>query len=266
MKNAPVNNGHLATLKDKQYLSDQLEAGKILSDVMRQMVERVNSQSFVSYLELSRFAESLIIKHNAIPTFKGFKGFPEAVCISINHELVHGIPKTIAPNPQDLVSLDFGVTFNRSVVDSAVTISAEPSKENQELIFATQNSLYKGIEAIALNSRIGVIGEAIYSSAMKSGYHVVKEMGGHGIGYNNPHEFPFIANKDVSTNGVHIQPNMTFAIEPLLYKGSDKFFLDKDGWSVYMNNNCAHFEHTIAIRRGRAEILSTFDGIEQISR
>lgn len=256
MKTAPAKSYHLATLKDPKYLSDQLEAGKILSETMRQMVEKVHSQSFASYLELSQFAESIILKYNAFPTFKGYKGFPEAVCISVNNELVHGIPKTTAPKPTDLVSLDFGVTLNQAVVDSALTISAEPSLEHQELIFVTQQSLYDGIQAIGLEVKIGAIGEAIYKSASKKGYSVVQEMGGHGLGYGNPHEYPFIANKDSKENGIRIQPNMTFAIEPLVYKGSPNFYLDKDGWSVYMNHSCAHFEHTIQVRENELEIVT----------
>lgn len=256
MKNATAKNSHLATLKDSKYFQDQIEAGKILSDVMNQMIEKVYSQSFDSYLGLSRFAESLILNYNAVPTFKGYKGFPEAICISINNELVHGIPKSTVPQPTDLVSLDFGVTVGRSVVDSALTVSAEPSPSDQELIYNTQQSLYAGIEAVRLEARVGSIGEAIHGYVSKHGYSVVQEMGGHGLGYGNPHEFPFIGNKDVSTNGIRIQPGMTFAIEPLVYKGTSNFYLDKDGWSVYMNHRCAHVEHTIQVRENEIEIVT----------
>lgn len=247
---------HIATLKDSNYFKDQEEAGKILTDTMKQMIEKVNSQSFASYLELSRFAEQNILKYNAIPTFKNYKNFPEAVCISINNELVHGIPKNITPVSTDLVTLDFGVTVNRSIVDSAVTVSAEPSDSDQELIYYTQQSLYSGIKAININDRIGIIGEAINNYITMKNYHVVTSMGGHGIGYNSPHEFPFVANKDTRTNGIHIQANMTFAIEPLVHKNSGTFSLDKDKWTVNMSTRCAHFEHTVQIHEDHLLVVT----------
>lgn len=258
MKTATTYASHVATLKDKAYFKDQDEAGKILTDTMMQMIEKINSQSFASYLDLSRFAEKNIAKYNAIPTFKGYKNFPEAVCISINNELVHGIPKNIAPISTDLVSLDFGVTVNQSIVDSAITISAEPSSDDQELIYNTQQSLYAGINAISIDDRIGSIGEAINNYILTAGYHVVTKMGGHGIGYGNPHEFPFIANRDVRTNGIRIQPGMTFAIEPLVHKQPSNLSLDKDKWTVNMSTRCAHFEHTIQIHEDHLTIVTHY--------
>lgn len=262
MKSATHHNSHIASLKDQKYFNDQTEAGKILTDVMTQMIDKINNQSFASYLDLSRFAESVILKHNAVPTFKNYKNFPEAVCISINNELVHGIPKNIAPKPTDLVTLDFGVTVNQSIVDSAITCSAEPSTDDQELIYITQQSLYAGINAIALNERVGTIGEAINEFVMTNGYYVIKEMGGHGIGYNSPHEYPFIANKDVRTNGIRIQPGMTFAIEPLVHKNPGTFLLDKDKWTVNMSTRCAHFEHTIQIYEDHLLIVTHYENFD----
>lgn len=265
MRSSHLPEYNLATIKDKKYLENQLEAGKILSEIMNKMIDKVLSQDFDTYLSLSRFAELEILKHNAIPTFKSYKNFPEAVCISINNTLVHGIPKDIKPQSTDLVSLDFGVTVEQSIVDSAITLSAEPTEEDKLLISATQKCLYNSIKQIKLENRFGSIGENIFSTAKDMGFKVVNEFGGHGIGYGNPHDFPFISNNDKSTNGIRFQPGMTFAIEPLLYRNQKNISIDNDKWSINMTERCSHFEHSVHVLQDKLIILTLnkLDSIEK---
>lgn len=225
----------------------------------------------VTTLQLDRIAEEFIRDHGAVPTFKGFPNpfgspFPASICTSVNEIVVHGIPddKTVLKEG-DIISVDCGTLLNGYNGDSCYTFCVgEIAPEVKKLLETTKASLYKGIEQAVAGNHIGDIGSVVQDFCEAEGYGVVRELTGHGIG-REMHEDPQIPNYGRRGNGVMLKAGMCIAIEPMITMGDRRIGLMPDKWSIRTIDGkpAAHFEHTIAIRRGKAEILSTFEEIEQ---
>ena len=219
----------------------------------------------ITTLELDRKAYEFIRDHKAIPAFLGYKGYPNTLCTSVNHQIVHGIPSAYVLKEGDIVSVDCGVMFNGYFGDSAYTFGVgKVSEKIRHLMKVTCESLYKGIEAAIEGNRIGDIGQAVQSHCEAAGYSVVREMVGHGLG-KSLHEAPEVPNYGKNGKGVKLQQGMVICIEPMINLGRKEIFQETDGWTI-RTSDCqpsAHFEHAIAISKGKADVLSTFHYIEE---
>lgn len=221
----------------------------------------------VSTAKLDRIAEEFIRDNQAVPGFLGYSGYPKSICTSVNEQVVHGIPSEDAIlKDGDIVSVDCGVYKNGFHGDSAYTFCVGDVKpEIVSLLRTTKESLYKGIEEAIEGKRLGDIGYAIQNHCETRGYSVVREMIGHGVG-RNLHESPEVPNYGRKGNGIMLKSGMTIAIEPMINMGRRQLIFEKDGWTTRTIDRLpsAHFEHSIAIKRGKADILSSFEYIEQV--
>ena len=220
----------------------------------------------ITPLELDRRAEEFIRDSNAIPAFKGYGDFPNTLCISLNDVVVHGIPTSKALIDGDIVSVDCGVLKNGYYGDSAYTFEiGEVPAAIKQLLMVTKESLYKGIEKAIEGMRIGDVGFAVQEHAEKFGYGVVREMVGHGIG-KNLHEKPEVPNYGKRGAGIKLMEGLVIAIEPMINLGKAPIFQDNDGWAIRTKDGkvSAHFEHTIAVKKGKADILSSFEFVEEV--
>ena len=219
----------------------------------------------ITTLELDRIAEEYIRDHGAIPTFLGYGGFPNSICTSVNEHVVHGIPNNTPLKEGDIISVDCGTQLHGFCGDSAYTFCVgEVNEKIKDLLRVTKESLYKGIEMAKEDGRIGDIGSTIQEYCEKRGYSVVRELVGHGIG-RQMHEPPEVPNYGRRGTGPKISNGMCIAIEPMINMGGKKVVFEIDGWTVRTKDRqpSAHFEHTIAIRNGKADILSTFEFIKE---
>jgi methionyl aminopeptidase len=220
----------------------------------------------VTTLELDKIAEDFIRSNGAVPGFLGYGGFPNTLCISVNDQVVHGIPSNYALKEGDIVSVDCGVLQNGYYGDSAYTFCVGKVDEKvKKLLEITKESLSLGIDSAQHGNRIGDIGFAIQQHCQKAGFSVVRKLVGHGVG-KNLHEDPEVPNFGKKGQGVLLKEGMVIAIEPMINMGNRDVVQEKDGWTIRTIDRkpSAHFEHTIAIRKGKAEILSTFDYIEEV--
>ena len=239
--------------------SNQL-VGKTLAEVAKHI--RVG----VTTLELDKIAEDFIRSNGALPGFLGYGGFPNTLCVSVNDQVVHGIPSNYALKEGDIVSVDCGVLQNGYYGDSAYTFCVGKVDEKvKKLLEITKESLSLGIDSAQHGNRIGDIGFAIQQHCQKAGFSVVRKLVGHGVG-RNLHEDPEVPNFGKKGQGVLLKEGMVIAIEPMINMGNRDVVQEKDGWTIRTIDRkpSAHFEHTIAIRKGKAEILSTFDYIEEV--
>ena len=213
----------------------------------------------VSTEEINRIAHNFIVKSGAIPTFKGYNEYPAATCISINDEVIHGIPnKKRIIRAGDIVSIDVGATFNGYVGDNAATFAAgDISPEAQRLCDTTRESLYEGIRMAVAGGRIGDIGSTIQRYCEERGFSVVREFTGHGVG-KQMHEDPSVPNFGTPGRGVRLLPGMTIAIEPMINMGGAGIRQLPDGWTIKTRDGSlsAHFEHTVAITSDGPVILT----------
>ena len=252
-----------------QYKSDEeieiqrhssLLVGKTLAEVAKVIKLGIKT------IELDAIAEEFIRDHGAVPGFKGYGGFPATLCISVNEEVVHGIPGDRELIDGDVVSIDCGTLMNGFYGDSAYTFAVGSVKEEHLLLIQrTKESLYLAIEQAISGKRIGDIGHAIQSYVEGFGYSVVRDLVGHGVG-RNLHEKPEVPNYGRRGSGIKLKPGMCLAIEPMINLGVKEVVQDKDGWTIKTADSkpSAHFEHDVAIREGKADILSTFDYIEEV--
>ena len=220
----------------------------------------------ISSLELDQIAEEFIRDNGGEPAFKGYNGFPCTLCASPNEVVVHGIPNNEPLNDGTILSIDCGVFMNGFYGDSAYTYEVgEVQKEIQMLLKVTKESLYKGIENAVSGKRIGDIGYAIQEHAENNNYGVVREMIGHGIG-KNLHESPEVPNYGRRGSGIKLKKGLVIAIEPMINMGTRDIMQHSDGWTITTLDKkpSAHFEHTVVVREGEAEILSSFKEIEKI--
>ena len=223
----------------------------------------------VTTLQLDRIAEEFIRDNGAVPTFKNFPNpfggpFPASICTSVNDVVVHGIPSaTTILREGDIISVDCGTLLDGYNGDSCYTFAVgEITDEVRHLLETTKESLYKGIAQAVAGKRVGDIGAAVQECCEREGYGVVREVTGHGIG-RQMHEDPQIPNYGNRGSGPQLKAGMCIAIEPMITMGKREVWLDKDRWTIRTRDGkpAAHFEHTVAIRRGEAEILSSFDDI-----
>ncbi len=221
----------------------------------------------VSTAQLDKVAEEFIRDHGAVPGFLGYGGFPKSICTSVNDQVVHGIPsEKVILKEGDIISVDCGAYINGFHGDSAYTFPVgEVKPEIMELLRTTKESLYLGIEQAVEGKRMGDIGSAIQSHCEAKGYSVVREMIGHGVG-RNLHESPEVPNYGRKGNGTMLKTGMTIAIEPMINLGKRQLVFENDGWTTRTIDRMpsAHFEHSVAVRKGKADILSTFEYIEQV--
>ena len=240
--------------------------GKTLAEVGRHIKPGVTT------LQLDRIAEEFIRDHGAVPTFKGFPNpyggpFPGSICTSVNDVVVHGVPAAdVILKDGDIISIDCGTLLEGFNGDSCYTFCVgEVSEEVRQLLKTTKESLYLGIGQAQAGKHIGDIGSAVQAHCEQNGYGIVRELTGHGIG-RDMHEDPQIPNYGRRGNGTMLKAGMCIAIEPMITMGKKDIYMMPDRWSIRTRDGkpAAHFEHTIAIRKGKAEILSSFEEVEHL--
>ena len=245
------------------------EANAIVAGTLAEIAKVVRPG--VTTKQLDTLADQYIRDNGAVPTFKGFPNpygspFPASICTSVNDVIVHGVPTDEPLKDGDIVSVDCGTYIDGFNGDSCYTFCVgEVSSEVQALLRVTKEALYKGIEQAVAGRRLGDIGYAVQSHAESSGYGVVREFVGHGIG-REMHEDPMVPNYGKPGNGKVLKNGMCIAIEPMITMGSPSLYLCDDRWTVRTRDGqpAAHFEHSLAIHRGGADILSSFAEIEKI--
>ncbi|EDM35069.1 methionine aminopeptidase [Pedobacter sp. BAL39] len=216
--------------------------------------------------KLNDLAEEFIQDNGAIPAFLNYNGFPYSLCISPNDQVVHGFPSDYVIQEGDLISVDCGVIKNKYFGDSAYTFSiGEISAEQQKLVEVTKTCLALGVEKAVVGSRIGDVGYAVQAHAEANGFGVVRELVGHGVGVKL-HEKPEVPNYGKRGMGIKLEEGMVIAIEPMINAGTASVKFWSDGWTVTSKDNkpSAHFEHTVAVKKGQADVLSTFSMIEEV--
>ena len=251
---------HIKSLEDIEKIG---KASRIVAQTLEVLSHHV--QAGVSTLDLDAVAESEIRKFGARPAFKGYRGFPKTLCVSINEEIVHGIPSKRKLLDGDIVSLDLGAIWDGFYGDAARTFAVGTiSNEAAQLVEVTRESLKKAIEQARPGNRIGDIGFAVQKYVESYGYSVVREFVGHGIG-RNLHEDPQIPNYGKPGQGPRIKAGMVFAIEPMVCQGGPEVEILKDNWTAVTRDHslAAHFEHTIAILEEGPVVLSGIPEVKE---
>ncbi|MBW6459600.1 MAG: type I methionyl aminopeptidase [Bacteroidales bacterium] len=236
-----------------------LLVGKTLAEVARVIGPGIKT------IALDELAETFIRDNGSVPGFKGYNGFPFTLCISVNEQVVHGFPGERLLEEGDIVSVDCGVLKNGFYGDSAYTFPVgEVKAETLDLMKRTKEALYLGIESAADGKRVGDIGYTIQHYVEEYGYGVVRDLVGHGVG-RFLHEKPEIPNYGKRGTGAKLQVGMVLAIEPMINLGVKNVVQESDGWTIRTADSkpSAHYEHTVAVRHGKAEILSSFRYIEE---
>lgn len=257
-------------LKTEDEIELMRKANQLVGSTLAELGKHIRPG--VTTLQLDKIAEEFILDHGAIPTFKNFPNpygepFPASICTSVNDAVVHGVPSDeVVLKDGDIISIDCGTLLDGFNGDSAYTFCVgEVSPEVKQLLKTTKESLYIGIEQAVAGKHIGDIGAAVQQHCETQGYGIVRELTGHGIG-REMHEPPQIPNYGRRGNGVMLKAGMCIAIEPMVTLGDRQIWMLPDKWSIVTRDRkpAAHFEHTIAIRRRKAEILSTFEEIEHL--
>jgi methionyl aminopeptidase len=237
-----------------------LLVGKTLAEVAKLI------EPGVTTLMLDKVAEEFIRDNNAIPGFKDYNGFPNTLCTSVNDQVVHGIPSDKPLKEGDIVSVDCGVLYEGFYGDSAYTFAVgEISDEIKQLLEVTKKSLLMGLEKAIVGNRVGDIGYTIQQYTESFGYGVVRELVGHGVG-KNLHESPEVPNYGRRKSGLKLKQGLVLAIEPMINLGIKEVKQLKDGWTIVTADGkpSAHFEHDVAVKRGKVDVLSTFEYIEEV--
>ena len=237
---------------------------EIVSQALALIASRIKPG--VTTRQLDALAEEFIRDQGAVPGFLGYNGFPNTLCTSVNEAVVHGIPSGYVLKEGDIVSVDCGTKYKGFYGDSAYTFAVGAiSPEIKKLLTVTEESLFLGISQAIDGLRVGDIGHAVQSHAEKNGFSVVRELVGHGLGASM-HEKPEIPNYGSPGRGMKLKDGMVFCIEPMINLGTKQVFQDKDGWTIrtYDRKPSAHFELTVVVRKGKAEVLSTFKYIDEV--
>lgn len=257
-------------LKTDEEIELMREANRLVGMTLGEVAKHIKPG--VTPAQLDKIAKEFIMDHGAIPSFLGYKGapgtvdFPGAICASVNEQVVHGFPTDYVLKDGDIISVDCGTEKNGFCGDSAYTFCVgEVAEDVKTLLRTTKESLYKGIEKAVEGNRIGDIGDAVQTYCEKRGYSIVRELVGHGIG-RKMHEAPEVPNYGKRGTGPLLKKGMCIAIEPMVNMGSKNVVFESDGWTVRTRDRkpSAHFEHTVAIRQGKADILSTFEFVEAV--
>lgn len=232
------------------------KAGKILASIIRELERSLESGMTTKDIDLK--AEALIRRANVLPAFKGYRGFPGCTCISVNEEVVHGIPGVKAVKDGDIVSIDVGIIHDDYYSDTAVTVAiGKVDEQCLKLLDVTRESLFKGIEKACPNNRLSDISWAVQQHVERNKFSIVRNFVGHGIG-RQLHEEPEIPNFGEPHQGPVLKEGMVFAIEPMVNLGKHQTKILSDGWTVVTEDGkpSAHFEHTVAITNKGPEILT----------
>jgi len=247
-------------LKSAREIEIMRRANVIVAEVLQELKQRVAPG--VTTLELDAIAEELTLKRKALPAFKGYavagRVFPRCLCVSINEEIVHGIPSNRALGEGDIVGLDYGVIYEGFYGDSAITVGVgKVSEQARALMGVTEQALYQGIEQLHEGKRLGDLGSVVQRIAEAAGYSVVRAFVGHGIG-KKLHEEPPVPNYGEPDRGVRLKAGMVLAIEPMLNAGGCEVEIKEDGWTAVTKDGslAAHFEHSVAITKNGPYILS----------
>jgi methionyl aminopeptidase len=246
----------MIVLKSSWELARMREAGRIVAQVLAYLAERIRPG--MATRELDLLTEAFISRQGGIPSFKGYRGFPASICVSVNEEVVHGIPGPRILKQGDIVSLDIGVIYKGYQGDAALTVGVgEISDEAKDLIATARGALLAGIAQAKDGLHVGDISWAIQQYAESRGYSVVRQYTGHGIG-RRMHEDPQVPNFGQPGRGPALKAGMTLALEPMVNVGDYLTRVRDDNWTVVTDDGklSAHFEHTIAIREGEPEILT----------
>lgn len=246
-------------VKTASEIESMREAGKMLATVLNLLENKLTPG--MSTKDLADIARTELEALGGKPSFLGYQGFPDVICISVNEEVVHGIPKSDKIIKEgDIVGLDFGVTVNGMITDSAISVIAGRAKRQGDvrLVERTKQAMLEGIAAVHDGVRTGDIGAAVEKSLQPYHYGIVRDLVGHGVGHEL-HEDPNIPNYGRSNTGPWLEKGMTIAIEPMVTLGTERVYIDKDGWTIMTadGSRSAHFEHTILITEDGAEILTT---------
>jgi methionyl aminopeptidase len=248
-------------LKNAEQIQLMRKAGGLLYEVLCRLREAVKPG--MSTTELDVYAEQMIRKHKAIPSFLDYQGYPASICASVNDEVVHGIPADdVILKEGDVLSVDCGLILDGWQADSAFTVGVgKISAEAQQLIDVTEQCFFKGARAAINGAHIGDIGYAVQQHAESFGYGVIRDLTGHGIG-RNMHEDPSIPNFGRPGHGVRLRAGMTIAVEPMIAMGDYSVSQLDDGWTIVTDDGsiCSHYEHTMAINEKGLPELLTFPG------
>ena len=231
-------------------------ANRIVAEILEGVKEKV--QPGIETRELDELAEEMCRQRRVKPAFKGYRGYPRSICVSVNEEVVHGIPGPRCLKAGDVVSLDFGVKYEGFYGDAAITVGVgDVGEKARALIAATEESLYAGIAKVKAGQRLSDISHAVQTVVEGAGFGVIREFVGHGIG-RSLHEDPQIPNFGPPDRGPTMQVGMTFAIEPMTSMGSWQVRILQDGWTaITQDGSCAaHFEHSVALTENGVLILS----------
>ena len=250
----------MISLKSSREIEIMRRANVIVSEILQELKQK--AAPGVTTLELDVLAEELTLKKKAVPAFKGYavagRVFPRSLCVSINEEIVHGIPSNRPLREGDIVGLDFGVIYDGFYGDSAVTIGiGKVSDEATRLMKVTEQALYNGIEQLQEGKRLGDLGAAVQKTAENAGFSVVRVFVGHGIG-KKLHEEPPVPNYGEPHRGLRLKEGMVLAIEPMINVGGCEVEIKEDGWTAVTKGGslAAHFEHSVAITKNGPYILS----------
>lgn len=248
--------GQMIILKSERELNYLRDAGRVVAETHREVAKAVKPG--VTTRQLDRIAEEYMRRRGAIPSFKGFKGFPASICTSVNEEVVHGIPGLRKLVNGDIISIDIGAMVNGYHGDAAVTLPVgEVEEEVQRLLKVAQQALVRGIEKAVVGNRLTDISHAIQQYVENQGFSVVRDYVGHGIG-RNMHEPPEVPNFGRPGRGPRLNHGMTLAIEPMVNMGTHEVMVKEDNWTVVTRDRqkSAHFEHTVAITHDGPVVLT----------
>jgi methionyl aminopeptidase len=240
------------------------ESNMLVSKTLAEIARHIKPG--VTTLYLDEIAETFIRDHNAVPAFKGYGGFPKTLCTSVNEEVVHGIPSGYALREGDIISIDCGVILNGWYGDSAYTFEVGEVREDiRKLLEYTKASLEEGVKAAVAGNRVGDISAAVQGKAESGGFSVVRELVGHGIG-KKLHEPPEVPNFGKSGTGPKMEKGVVICIEPMINLGSKETLQLSDGWTIITADRkpSAHFEYAVAVNKGKADVLTTFEFIDEV--
>lgn len=255
-------NNSLINLKDVSLFERQKIAGRCVAGVLKTLNQMVIDKiPNLSLKDMEAEAIRQIDLAGCTATFKGYKGFPGSLCLSINKELVHGIPSSYVLQEGDVVKFDLGATYKSAIADAAATaIYGEPkSIYHVELLRACKEALNRGIKAIQVGKQLGCIGYAIHKFVSNTRFGLIADYGGHGIDENTPHAEPFVANKARPNEGIRIQPGLSIAIEPMVTMKDTRTRVLDDGWTVVTDDISAHNEHTIFVGEDKIHIMTEWE-------
>lgn len=250
--------------KTEEDIAQLRKSADILSRLLGEIADRIGPG--ITTLSLDKFAYEYIHDHGGKPAFLGYQDFPFSLCISVNDQIVHGFPSTYEIKEGDIVSVDGGVNLNGFISDSAYTFAiGDVKSEVQQLLAVTKRSLELGVEQAVAGKRIGDISSAIQDYVSSFGYGIVRELVGHGVGYKL-HEKPEVPNYGKRGTGIKLEEGLVICIEPMINLGRAGVKFWDDGWTVGTADGkpSAHYEHMVVVRKGAAEVLTTFEHIENV--